>query len=105
VIWNEDDSVYRQTLQDAIVDLVASSRSALIDNPAGFLSAAANRCRTTIAICCRPWRIVLMDDGGTLAEQADRRGRTEVSIPQLKPLLGRPEPPIRYEPLLAIWRF
>ena len=37
VIWNEDDSVYRQTLQEAIVDLVAASpEAALIDRPGGI---------------------------------------------------------------------
>ncbi len=36
VIWNEDDSVYRQTLQEAIVDLVAASPEApLVDRPGG----------------------------------------------------------------------
>ena len=37
VIWNEDHSVYRQTLQDAIMDLVASSpEAALVDKPGGI---------------------------------------------------------------------
>ena len=37
VIWNEDDSVYRQTLQEAIVDLVAASpEAALVDRPGGI---------------------------------------------------------------------
>ena len=36
VIWNEDDSVYRQLLQDTIVDLVAASPEAsLVDRPGG----------------------------------------------------------------------
>ena len=37
VIWNEDDSVYRQTLQDTIMDLVAASpEAALVDKPGGI---------------------------------------------------------------------
>ena len=32
-------------------------------------------------------RVVLLDDAGTLSEQVERRGRTNVSIPQLKVLM------------------
>ena len=38
VVWNEDDSVYRQTLQDTIMDLVAASpEAALVDKPGRHL--------------------------------------------------------------------
>ena len=43
-------------------------------------------------------RVVLLDDGGTLAEQVERRGRAAVSIPHLKPLRRRPRAPIADEP-------
>ena len=53
--------------------------------------------------CSRPVaRVIVSDDGGTLAEQAERRGRAEVSIPQLKPT----RPPARAaaaSPLSTIW--
>jgi len=94
VIWNEDDSVYRQTLQDAIVDLVAASPEApLVDRPGGvFIRRGEQMSDEDRALLQTVARIVLLDDGGTLAEQAERRGRPEVSIPHLKPLQRRPEP-------------
>src|SRR5205085_10009822 len=66
VIWNEDDSVYRQTLQEAIIDLVAASPEAsLVDRPAGVfirrgeqMSEAARDLLQTVA------RFVLLDDHG-----------------------------------------
>lgn len=87
VIWNEDDSVYRQTLQDAIVDLVAASPEAsLVDRPGGvFIRRGEQMSEEDRALLQTVARIVLLDDAGTLAEQAERRGRTEVLIPQLKP--------------------
>lgn len=91
VIWNEDDSVYRQTLQDAIVDLVAASPEAsLVDRPGGiFIRRGEQMSDEDRALLQTVARIVLTDDAGSLAEQTERRGRTEVSIPQLKPLRRR----------------
>ncbi|MCA9120425.1 MAG: cyclic beta 1-2 glucan synthetase [Planctomycetaceae bacterium] len=88
VIWNEDDSVYRQTLQDAITDLVASSPEApLADRPGGvFIRRGEQMSEEDRALLQTVARIVLLDDGGTLAEQTDRRGRTEVKIPRLQPV-------------------
>ena len=88
VIWNEDDSVYRQTLQDAITDLVAASPEAsLVDRPGGvFIRRGEQMSDEDRALLQTVARIVLLDDAGTLAEQAERRGRAEVSIPRLKPV-------------------
>ena len=93
VIWNEDDSVYRQTLQEAIIDLVAASPEApLVDRPGGvFIRRGEQMSDEDRALLQTVARIVLLDDGGTLAEQADRRGPAEVSIPHLKPLRRRLE--------------
>ena len=87
VIWNEDDSVYRQTLQEAIVDLVAASPEAsLVDRPGGvFIRRGEQMSEEDRALLQTAARIVLLDDGETLAEQAERRGRTEIWIPRLKP--------------------
>ncbi len=94
VIWNEDDSVYRQSLQDAIVDLVAASpEAALIDRPGGvFIRRGEQMSEEDRALLQTVARIVLLDDGATLAEQVERRGRAKLSIPALKPLMRRPEP-------------
>ena len=107
VIWNEDDSVYRQTLQEAIIDLVAASPEAsLVDRPGGiFVRRGEQMSEEDRALLQTVARIVLLDDAGTLAEQVERRGRTEVSIPHLKPLRRRPETAAAVRAARsAIWR-
>ncbi len=106
VIWNEDDSVYRQTLQEAIVDLVgASTEAALFDQPGGvFIRRGEQMSDEDRVLMQTVARIVLSDDGGTLAEQVERRGRPEVAIPLLKPsgqLPGTPAPEKPAPPDLA----
>ncbi|MBX3415811.1 MAG: cyclic beta 1-2 glucan synthetase [Pirellulales bacterium] len=100
VIWNEDDSVYRQTLQDAIVDLVAASPEAsLVDRLGGvFIRRGEQMSEEDRALLQTVARIVLFDDAGTLAEQVERRGRTEPAIPHLKPTLQRSEGIAPYQP-------
>lgn len=100
VIWNEDDSVYRQTLQDVIVDIVAaSSEASLIDRPGGvFIRRGEQMSDEDRALLQAVARVVLMDDRGTLAEQATRRSKTANSVPYFKPVLGHivaesPDPP------------
>ena len=93
VIWNEDDSVYRQTLQDAIMDLIAASPdAALVDKPGGIFirrgEVMSDEDRTLLQTVAR---VVLLDDAGSLAEQVERRGRGEVSIPPLRPTRRRME--------------
>jgi cyclic beta-1,2-glucan synthetase len=96
VIWNEDDSVYRQTLQDAIMDLIAASQEAtLVDKPGGIFvrrgEAISDEDRALLQTVAR---VVLMEDAGSLADQVDRRGRGELSIPVLRPTRKRTEPGI-----------
>jgi cyclic beta-1,2-glucan synthetase len=91
VIWNEDDSVYRQTLQDAIMDLIATSpEAALVDRPGGIFvrrgEAISDEDRTLLQTVAR---VVLFDDAGSFAEQVERRGRGEPSIPVLRPARKR----------------
>jgi cellobiose phosphorylase len=87
VIWNEDDSVYRQTLQDAIMDLVAASpEAALVDKPGGvFVRRGEQMSEEDRALLQTVARVVLLDEAGTLIEQVERRGRGDVVIPALKP--------------------
>jgi cellobiose phosphorylase len=94
VIWNEDDSVYRQNLQDTIMDLVAASPEAtLVDKPGGiFVRRGEQMSEEDRALLQAVARVVLWDDAGSLAEQVERRGRAEVPIPALKPSRRRPEP-------------
>ncbi len=94
VIWNEDDSVYRQTLQDAIMDLIAASPEAsLVDKPGGiFVRRGEQMSEEDRALLQTVSRVVMFDDAGTLPEQVERRGRTEVAITALKPTRRLPEP-------------
>jgi cyclic beta-1,2-glucan synthetase len=87
VIWNDDDSVYRQTLQDAITDLVAASLEAsLVDKRGGiFVRRGEQMSEEDRALLQTVARVILPDDAGSLVEQVDRRGRTDVTMPELKP--------------------
>ncbi len=86
VIWNEDDSVYRQTSQDAIMDLVAASpEAALVDKPGGiFVRRGEQMSEEDRALLQTAARVVLLDEAGTLIEQTERRGRGDVVIPGLR---------------------
>ncbi|MCC6241049.1 MAG: cyclic beta 1-2 glucan synthetase [Phycisphaerales bacterium] len=93
VIWNDDSSVYRQALYDQIMGLIASSSDAnLIDKPGGIfvrrgeqLSGEDRILLQTVA------RVVIADSGGTLAEQVERRGRTEPVLAAFQPVKGLEE--------------
>ena len=93
VVWNEDDSVYRQTLQDTIMDLVAASpEAALVDKPGGiFVRRGEQMSEEDRVLMQTVARVILLDDAGTLQEQTERRGRTEIFIPLLKPARRRLE--------------
>lgn len=94
VIWNEDDSIYRQNLQETVVDLVAASPEAAgIDRPGGvFIRRGEQMSEEDRALLLNTARIVLLDDNGTLAEQTERRGLSDLSIPSLIPVRRSPEP-------------
>ena len=87
VIWNEDDSIYRQTLQDTIMDLVASSlEAALVDKPGGiFVRRGEQMSEEDQALLQTVARVILVDNAGTFLEQVERRGRADLAIPLLKP--------------------
>ena len=87
VIWNEDDSVYRQSLQEAINDiLTASPEAALIDRPGGiFIRRGEQMSEEDRLLLQTVARVVILDDAGSLADQANRRARLGIFIPDLKP--------------------
>jgi cellobiose phosphorylase len=94
VIWNEDDSVYRQSLQDTIMDVIAASPEAsLIDKPGGvFVRRGEQMSEEDRALLQTVARVVLLDEAGTLIEQLERRGRKEALVPALRPVRRPPEP-------------
>jgi len=94
VIWNEDDSVYRQSLQDTIQDMVvASQEAALLDKPGGiFVRRGEQMSEEDRALLQTVARVILVDNAGSVHEQIERRGLAELFIPLLRPVRRRPEP-------------
>jgi cyclic beta-1,2-glucan synthetase len=94
VVWNEDDSVYRQTSQDAILDLVANSPdAAMVDKPGGiFVRRGEQMSEEDRALLQTVARVVLLDDAGTFTEQVERKTRGEFATPLLKPSRRRADP-------------
>lgn len=87
VIWNEDDSVYRQVLHESILDLVSASPEAgLLDRPGGIFVRRGEQLseedRVLLQVAAR---VMLIGEGGTLVEQVEKRVRSEIAIPPLKP--------------------
>lgn len=86
VILHEDVSIYRNSLESRIVDLVASGLEArMVDKPGGIfvrsLEQIPNEDRLLLLASAR---IVLTDEKGTLADQLEHRGISETIIPALK---------------------
>ena len=96
VIWNEEETGYRQFLQDAIVSLIAGSTEAhVMDRPGGIFVRRPEQMTEEDRILMQSVaRLVLSDSGGTLADQIERRGRRDVAVPAFVPLRGRKAEPI-----------
>ncbi len=92
VIWNDGDVGYRQELQDLIIGLSsAGSDAPTFDRPGGLFIRRAEQLsdedRTLLQTVAR---VIIVDSDGTLAEQIERRVRSEIKIPELIPArLGR----------------
>jgi cellobiose phosphorylase len=87
VILNEDDSVYRQSVHDHIMSLIASGIEAqLLDKPGGvYVRRSEQLSHEDHVLLQAAARIVLSDENGTLTEQLQRRTRPE-PLPPLLPL-------------------
>ena len=86
VILNEDDSVYRATLHDQILNLVTTNNTAqLLDKPGGIFLRRADQFSPEDKILLEASaRIVLHDDQGKLPEQLARRARPDPLPPPLR---------------------
>src|SRR3990170_7117776 len=75
VIWNEDQSGYRQVLQDQIMGMIASRAEAnLLDRPGGiFVRRIEQMSEEDKVLMQTVARVIVSDAAGTLAEQLDRR--------------------------------
>ncbi len=99
-IWNEDDSVYRQELHDTIRSLIeASSEAAVMDKPGGvFLRRAEQIAEEDRLLLQAVARVVLVDDAGTLPQQAERRARAQAPMAVLKSVRRREETSVAKAP-------
>ncbi|KGI76792.1 GH36-type glycosyl hydrolase domain-containing protein [Oleiagrimonas soli] len=86
VIWNEDQSVYRQHLRELIMDLIASGLGAnLLDRPGGiFVRPAPQLSREDRLLTQAASRIVLSDTRGSLHDQIHRHW-AEALLPRFHP--------------------
>lgn len=86
VIWNEDESVYRQDLFDTIMDLiVASPEAGFVDKPGGvYLRRGEQIPEDDRVLLQAAARVILADDAGTLREQAEPRRRVAPVMPTLR---------------------
>lgn len=95
VIWNEDQSGYRQELHDEIMlQMPKGSDSHLLNSKGGIfirrLEQMSDEDRTLIQTVARA---IISDRGGTLAEQMERPGWDETVVPRLIPTRTQyPEP-------------
>jgi cellobiose phosphorylase len=85
VILNEDASVYRQSLHDQIIRLIASGIEAQMqDKPGGIFVRRLEQIPNDERILLQSVaRVVLDDEKGTLAEQLERRSVLEPMVPPL----------------------
>jgi cellobiose phosphorylase len=87
VILNEDASVYRQTLHDQIVGLIASGIGAsMLEKPGGIFVRRLEQIPAEDRILLQAAaRVVFSDEAGTLEQQIKRRTTVEPSVPELRP--------------------
>lgn len=87
VIVNEDVSVYRQSLHDVLISLIASGVEAqMLDKPSGIFVRRLEQISAEDRVLLQSVaRIVLDDENGSLLEQSERRTILEVSVPPLIP--------------------
>ena len=88
VIVNEDHSVYRQVVNDQILGLIAAGPgAALMDKPGGIFVRRSDQISDEDRILLQTVaRAVIPDNGGTLAQFVERRGRPEMLVPRFAPI-------------------
>jgi cyclic beta-1,2-glucan synthetase len=91
VIWNEDQSGYRQALQDQIIGVITSrSEANLLDKPGGIFVRRLEQISEEDKVLMQTVsRVIISDTAGTLAEQMDRRPNLEIPVPRFRPTVGR----------------
>ncbi len=94
VIWNEDQSGYRQSLHDQIMGTISSLAEAnLVDKYGGIFVRRLDQMSEEDKVLLQTVaRVVISDTAGTLMEQMDRRARAETPIPAFAKLPTRKMP-------------
>jgi cellobiose phosphorylase len=87
VILTQEDSIYRQSIFDQVIGMIAAStEAALLDRPGGIFVRRLDQIQPDDHVLLQTVaRLVLSDSAGTLADQTNRRVRPEPTIPQLIP--------------------
>jgi len=96
VIWNEDHGGYRQLLHDQIMGLIAAGIEANVtDRPGGIFIRSGDQISNEDRILLQTVaRAIITDSRGALAEQINRRGHVQATVPRLTPTrTRRAEPP------------
>lgn len=85
VIWNEDHAGYRQALHDQIMGFIAAGADTnLRDRPGGIFVRSADQIAEEDRLLFQAVaRVIISDSRGTLAQQVDRRGTAEPTVPAL----------------------
>jgi cyclic beta-1,2-glucan synthetase len=85
IIWNEDQSGYRQNLHEQIVELINSrGERNLIGKPSGVFILTVEQISPEDRILMQTVaRVIVSDSAGTLAEQMDRHSKAELPETEL----------------------
>ncbi|MCI0362799.1 MAG: hypothetical protein L0219_02890 [Phycisphaerales bacterium] len=95
VIWNEDQSGYRQLLQEQIMGVIASlTEASLVDKHGGIFVRRIDQMSEEDKVLLQAVaRVIISDNAGTLAEQMERRPRVETPIPEFARIKSRQSQP------------
>jgi cyclic beta-1,2-glucan synthetase len=91
VIWNEDQSGYRQLLQDQITGIITSRAEAtLLDKPGGIFIRRLEQIPDEDKVLMQTVaRVIISDTAGTLAEQMNRRSGLDIPVARFRPERNR----------------
>jgi cyclic beta-1,2-glucan synthetase len=109
VILNEDQSGYRQVLQDQITGLIAAGTEAHpVDRPGGIFVRRSEQISDDDKVLVEAVaRVIITDTAGTLMEQVERRDRAATAAAKFIPTRARrsevPQNPGTSEPDLAFF--
>ncbi|MFH0797150.1 MAG: glucoamylase family protein [Candidatus Omnitrophota bacterium] len=86
LVWNEDQSGYRQILHDRILALVTTGTKAhLVDVPGGVFIRRSDQISDEDKVLMQTAARIVISDTGSLTEQMERPGYPEPNIPVLRP--------------------